>query len=142
MRSAAQKPRSDTANEHPVFAAQCHLLHELLGLVVVDRHQAIVEVVEQVFELIPQVGQCLPEDFFRHHAHQSGTREAFPHPLPDWTRLRIAECETLFWRVGLGSVFDVVELLEHGQQHAGLEGAVLSRIEDLPPRMRHAGSFE
>jgi len=142
MRSAAQKTRSDAANEHPVFPAQCHLLHELLDLVIVNRHQSITLGVEQVLELIPQVGQCLPEDFFRHHVHERGTREVFPHPLPDRTRLRIAECETVFWRVGLGPVFDVVELLEHGQQHAGLEGAVLSRIEDLPPRMRHAGSLE
>ena len=45
--------RRDTADEHPVFSAQGHLLHQLLGLVVVDRHQAVVEIDEQVLELIP-----------------------------------------------------------------------------------------
>ena len=66
MRSAAQKVRSDAANEHPVLPPQGHLLHELLGLVVLDRHQAVVEINEQVFELVPQVGQRLPEGLLRH----------------------------------------------------------------------------
>jgi len=65
--------------------------------------------------------------------------------MPVFYKISLFNASPLFaeWTAtGLGPVFDVVELLEHGQQHAGLEGAVLSRIEDLPPRMRHAGSLE
>ena len=61
--------RSDAANEHPVLAAQGHLLHQLLGLVVVDRHEAVIEVDEGVVELTPQVGQRLYEEFLGYHVH-------------------------------------------------------------------------
>jgi hypothetical protein len=73
--------RRDTPDEHPVVSAQGYLLHQLLGLVVVEWHQAIVEIDEQVRELIPQVGQCPPKepaDRFGRVAH-SIANAAVPH---------------------------------------------------------------
>gem|GEM_PF-2175914 len=75
MRTAHQRheitseiTRSDAANEHPVLPPvlppQGHLLHELLGLVVVDRHQAVFEINEQVVELVPQAGQDSRSNLF------------------------------------------------------------------------------
>jgi hypothetical protein len=39
----------------------------LFGEVVVDRHQAIVEIDEQVIELVAEVRQCLAERILRQH---------------------------------------------------------------------------
>ena len=36
-------PRIDPADEHLVLAADGHLLHHLIGVVIVHRHQAVVE---------------------------------------------------------------------------------------------------
>jgi hypothetical protein len=75
--------RRDASDEHPVFPAQGYLLHQLLGLVVVDRHQPVVEIDEQVFELIAQVGQRLPEGLLGHHVGDGLAGEILLHPCPD-----------------------------------------------------------
>jgi hypothetical protein len=82
-----RRARRDAADEHPVLPVQGHFLHQLLGLVVVDRHEVVIEIDEQVLELIPQVGQRLPEELLRHHVRARFTGEIVPYPLPDRTRL-------------------------------------------------------
>jgi len=75
-------PRGHAADEHPVFSAERHLLHELLGLVVVDRHEAVVEIFEHVIELVPEIRDRLPEGFFGHHVRHGVAGDQLAQSLP------------------------------------------------------------
>jgi len=60
-------PRRDAADQHPVLPPQGHLLVELLGEVVVDRHQAVIEMDDQVLELVVDGPDRLAEGLFTSH---------------------------------------------------------------------------
>ena len=85
-----------------------HLLHQLLDIVVVDRHAAVVQVQTQRVPMIAEIAQGLGDFLFRQDALRRVPVEQFSQAFPDRLGITLAQSLTLGGRQTAGSVFDVV----------------------------------
>jgi hypothetical protein len=129
----------NAADHEPIFAAQGHLLHQLFGVVVVDRHEAVVEIHDELIVVIPKIAECLAELLVRQHVGDGWAFDVFGNLRPERSRFGVAKRLPIGRREFLPAVFDVVELLEPGEQTARVNGMVVGCLQHLPPGVRHAG---